>query len=120
MVDFYFILLQKSRTESASKKKLTATKSIKPESSGTRSARKSASKKVSNKQKVCAECSFGSCIACSVWSLLYPLMLSPNPHASQILEVIKIGNEDHSKSEIFFLFGGNNNCLRRGKGRAVF
>ena len=53
MVDFYFTFFQKSRTESAPKKKLTGTKLVKPESSGTHSSRKAASKKVSNKQKVC-------------------------------------------------------------------
>ena len=76
MVDFYFIFLQKSRTESKTakkkitatrlvkpkkitatklvkKKKLTATKSMKPKSTGAHSSRKAASKKVSIKQKVC-------------------------------------------------------------------
>ena len=53
MFDFYFIFLQKSRTESDSKKKLAETKLVKPESNETHSSRKSASKKVSYKPKVC-------------------------------------------------------------------
>ena len=115
MVDFYFTFFQKSRTdESAAKTKRTA------ESSGTHSSRKSASKKVSNKPKVCEITNYelnwklngvGKVEKVAVvfghLELVITLyfLRSPNPHAGQILEVMKIKNWEHWKSKIVFCLG---------------